>query len=138
MPYGIVRRRSQYCVIKLDTGGSVPGGCHVRRQDAVSHLRALEANVEDAHKRLTRRELEISRLLIAGLSDMEIAKALNLTPRTVGTHVTNINEKLTINSRSGLFMSLLVLGYLTLSDITILQKEALAVRKQICIEVSGP
>lgn len=33
------------CVVKADTGAAVPGGCHKNRQDALDHLRALEANV---------------------------------------------------------------------------------------------
>jgi DNA-binding CsgD family transcriptional regulator len=136
MPYGIVRRRSQYCVIKLDTGGPVPGGCHARRSDAVAHLRALVVNVEDAQKKLTKREVEIARLLVAGLTDSEICQALCLATGTVRTHVVNINEKLAINNRSGIFLMMLLRGYLGLGDISLLQKEAVETRKRICIEVS--
>ena len=35
------------CVVK-ESGESIPGGCHKTHDEAVSHLRALEANVKDS------------------------------------------------------------------------------------------
>lgn len=46
MPYAIRGN----CVVNKDTGKPVPGGCHKDHASAVSHLRALEANVKDAGK----------------------------------------------------------------------------------------
>jgi len=49
---------------------------------------------------LTRRELEVLRLLSAGMTKPEIATALFLSPRTVHTHVVHIYEKTGCSSRA--------------------------------------
>jgi predicted ATPase/DNA-binding CsgD family transcriptional regulator len=48
---------------------------------------------------LTARELEILSLLARRQTDREIAEALSLSPRTVGTHVGNVLGKLGVGSR---------------------------------------
>jgi non-specific serine/threonine protein kinase len=49
---------------------------------------------------LTRREAEVLRLLAEGRSDREIAAALFISPKTVGTHVSNLLGKLGVPSRA--------------------------------------
>jgi non-specific serine/threonine protein kinase len=49
---------------------------------------------------LTTRELDVLRLLARGLSDREIAEALDISRRTVGGHVTHLLGKLDVTSRS--------------------------------------
>lgn len=49
---------------------------------------------------LTRREIEVLRLLARGLSDKDIAEQLSISPRTAMTHVSNILAKLKVNRRS--------------------------------------
>jgi DNA-binding CsgD family transcriptional regulator len=49
---------------------------------------------------LTPREIEVLRLVSAGLSDVQIADQLVLSPRTINTHLTSIYSKLGVNSRS--------------------------------------
>ncbi len=49
---------------------------------------------------LTPRELDVLGLIIEGRSNREIAEALFVSPRTVGTHVTGILSKLNVNSRT--------------------------------------
>jgi DNA-binding NarL/FixJ family response regulator len=48
---------------------------------------------------LTPRELEVLELLADGLPNAEIAKRLFISPKTVGTHVAHIYEKLGVRSR---------------------------------------
>jgi DNA-binding NarL/FixJ family response regulator len=48
---------------------------------------------------LTRRELEVLRLLVERRTDKEIAAALVVSPRTVMTHVASILDKLGVASR---------------------------------------
>ncbi len=49
---------------------------------------------------LTRREIEVLRLLPQGLSNPQIAEALFISPRTVQTHVKHIFAKLGVNTRA--------------------------------------
>ena len=49
---------------------------------------------------LTERELEVLTLVADGLTDREVAKALDISPRTVGRHVGNILDKLEVRNRS--------------------------------------
>jgi non-specific serine/threonine protein kinase len=48
---------------------------------------------------LTNRQLEIARLIAADLTNRQIADRLFLSERTVETHITNILNKLGLNSR---------------------------------------
>ena len=48
---------------------------------------------------LTKREIEILRLVAQGLSDAQVAERLVLSPRTVNAHLTSIYNKLGVNSR---------------------------------------
>jgi predicted ATPase/DNA-binding CsgD family transcriptional regulator/class 3 adenylate cyclase len=52
------------------------------------------------HTSLTARESEILRLLSQGLTDIQIAETLFISPRTVNAHLTSIYGKLGVNSRS--------------------------------------
>ena len=49
---------------------------------------------------LTAREVEVLRLLASGLTDLQIAEKLVLSPRTVHAHTSSIYSKLGVNSRS--------------------------------------
>ncbi len=49
---------------------------------------------------LTEREVEVLRLVAAGLTDLQVAEKLVLSPRTVHTHISSIYSKLAITSRS--------------------------------------
>lgn len=52
------------------------------------------------HESLTRRELEILRLVAAGYRDKQIALGLRLSPRTVKSHIANALSKMAVHSRS--------------------------------------
>jgi DNA-binding NarL/FixJ family response regulator len=54
-----------------------------------------------AHSALTTRELEVLRLVAAGLTNAQVAQQLRITPRTVNAHLTAIYSKLDVSSRSG-------------------------------------
>jgi DNA-binding NarL/FixJ family response regulator len=49
---------------------------------------------------LTPREVEVLRLVAAGMTTARIAKELFLSPRTVDTHLSSIYHKLGVSSRS--------------------------------------
>jgi len=50
---------------------------------------------------LTAREVEVLRLLAQGLTDVQIADQMVISPRTVNTHLTSIYGKIQVSSRSG-------------------------------------
>ena len=49
---------------------------------------------------LTAREVEVLRLLAGGMTDLQIAEKLVLSPRTVHAHISSIYSKLGVTSRS--------------------------------------
>jgi DNA-binding NarL/FixJ family response regulator len=59
------------------------------------------AGAQSAQGGLTRREVEVVRLVALGRSNREIAQELFLSPRTVEMHVDSILAKLDCRSRSG-------------------------------------
>jgi two-component system response regulator DegU len=69
--------------------------------------RAVEDN--DAIKTLTRREMEILRLVAEGLTNEEIGKKIFISEKTVKTHLTNIFDKLKVNNRFK--AALLIMGH---------------------------
>ena len=59
--------------------------------------RGREQMIEDM--RMTRREREAIELIGEGLSNKEIAMRLNVSTRTVKSHVRNVMEKLALHTR---------------------------------------
>jgi DNA-binding NarL/FixJ family response regulator len=59
-----------------------------------------EIRAPESPEKLTDREIEVLRLLAAGLSNKEIARELTIGEKTVKTHVSNILSKLNLLSRT--------------------------------------
>ncbi|MGH8546474.1 MAG: response regulator [Gammaproteobacteria bacterium] len=57
------------------------------------------ATTNDAVKDLTKRELEILKLVAEGLTNEEIGRRIFISEKTVKTHLTNIFDKLKVNNR---------------------------------------
>jgi DNA-binding CsgD family transcriptional regulator len=77
------------------------------RVGAVAELERLERRASSPSPkavivRLTSREEQVARLVVAGLSSREVAERLKIASRTVETHLANAYEKLQISSRSEL------------------------------------
>lgn len=62
--------------------------------------KAMADPADPALATLTRREYEVLRRLVDGLTDHEIAEALTLSPRTVEAHVSSILHKLGARNRA--------------------------------------
>jgi DNA-binding NarL/FixJ family response regulator len=67
---------------------------------AMGQIDPVVAPQEDsAVESLTRRELEILRLVAEGMTNDEIGKKIFISEKTVKTHLTNIFDKLKVNNR---------------------------------------
>jgi DNA-binding CsgD family transcriptional regulator len=80
-------------------------GARWRRERAIETLRSLRGRGEKAAAALlgpaslTKREREVARLAVQGLTAKEIAKQLILGPRTVEGHLANVYAKLGVRSK---------------------------------------
>jgi two-component system, LuxR family, response regulator FixJ len=85
-------------------------------QNAVrQHVRSRERHQADRHAReryaqLSERECEVLALIVTGLTNKEIGRALSLSPRTVETHRANLFAKLEIQSLAQLIRQYAVLA----------------------------
>jgi len=66
---------------------------------AQTHAREPAPQLDDSINALTKRELEILRLVAEGLTNEEIGKKIFISEKTVKTHLTNIFDKLKVNNR---------------------------------------
>ena len=65
------------------------------------NAKRIEKNVdENKIDDLTKRELEVLKLLAVGMYNKEIAEKLNISERTVKNHVSNIFKKLEVTDRT--------------------------------------
>ena len=55
--------------------------------------------IDESIRTLTKREMEILRLVAEGLTNEEIGKKIFISEKTVKTHLTNIFDKLKVNNR---------------------------------------
>ncbi|ALG08025.1 helix-turn-helix transcriptional regulator [Kibdelosporangium phytohabitans] len=74
---------------------SVQRAAGIRRAPRVAHKKATHG-----WESLTPTESKIAALVVEGLTNRQIAARLFLSPRTVGTHVSHILNKLGVNSRT--------------------------------------
>jgi DNA-binding response OmpR family regulator len=69
--------------------------------ELLARVRSLLRRNDNGHAvRLTNRELAVMRLLAEGLGHIEIGRRLVISPKTVGTHVEHIYEKLGVHNRT--------------------------------------
>ena len=82
----------------------LPGAGHLFYQGewpaALAALTAALGMQTGAGPHLTRRELEVARLVAAGLTNHAVASRMSIAPRTAETHVENIRRKLGVRSRA--------------------------------------
>jgi two-component system response regulator DegU len=71
----------------------------IAQAQAQSQIRDPAPQINDSIKALTKRELEILRLVAEGLTNEEIGKKIFISEKTVKTHLTNIFDKLKVNNR---------------------------------------
>ena len=74
------------------------GGVHISEAAAAQLVGAAAGGDVPRHTRLSNREFEVFRLLVAGRGPTEIAEQLHLSVKTVSTHKTRILEKMGMES----------------------------------------
>ena len=77
------------------------GGVHIS-EAAAAQLVGTQQSDAAPHTRLSNREFEVFRLLVAGRGPTEIAGQLHLSVKTVSTHKTRILEKMSMDSTAEL------------------------------------
>jgi DNA-binding CsgD family transcriptional regulator len=95
-PTRLVRVPGERCLVRQRTGAAAP---------TVACPPATEASTAASqppvgHRRLTEREVEVLRLIAAGLSNREMAVALCRSERTVERHLENIYRKIGAHSKA--------------------------------------
>jgi DNA-binding NarL/FixJ family response regulator len=83
---------------------------HVLR--GLDRMRSQAIDTHETPERLTKRELEVLRLLAGGYSNREIAEALGTVEGTVKNHASSILAKLGVRDRTRAVLKALELGYL--------------------------
>jgi DNA-binding NarL/FixJ family response regulator len=83
---------------------------HVLR--GLDRMRTQSTEAHETPERLTKRELEVLRLLAGGYSNREIADALGTVEGTVKNHASSILAKLGVRDRTRAVLKALELGYL--------------------------
>jgi two-component system, NarL family, response regulator LiaR len=83
----------------------------------LGHVTLRPASSDGDAKRPTERELEVLRSAARGRSNKEIAGLLELSPRTVQTHLANVFAKLGVASRTGAVVEALRRGWFELEDL---------------------
>ncbi|MFC1972671.1 LuxR C-terminal-related transcriptional regulator, partial [Chloroflexota bacterium] len=71
----------------------------------------------DAREKLTVRQFEVLRMAAKGLSNADIAQALNISLRTVKSYLVEVFSKLGVSSRTEAVITVLRAGILTLDDL---------------------
>jgi DNA-binding CsgD family transcriptional regulator len=80
-----------------------------RRNERIgARLEALRMGVPDAAGSLTKREFEVLRLVVEGLSSVQIAAQLGIRPVTARNYVARVLDRLGVSSRSSALMRYLV------------------------------
>ncbi|WP_339634973.1 AroM family protein [uncultured Sneathiella sp.] len=69
----------------------------------------IAVRMSQAYPQLTRREIEVAENVVAGLSNKEIARVLDISHRTVEIHRGRVMKKLGVTTVSGLIRQVLVL-----------------------------
>ena len=88
----------------------------IARKVVSRFARAGEKGWESGVDQLTERELEVLKLAAKGMTNMDIARELSLSVRTVQNHLSNVFSKMGVGSRTEAVLHALRKGWLSLKD----------------------
>ena len=84
--------------------------------ELIARVPTPQAKGADGAVELTSREVDVLRAIARGMSSKEIGRDLNISRRSVETHLTNLYRKLNVTSRGQAVRSALKLGLLETGD----------------------
>ena len=88
-------------VLLLDINMPRKNGLEVLQTLKSSKSKMIEKNRDEGKiESLTKRELEVLKLLAVGMYNKEVAEKLNISERTVKNHVSNIFKKIEVTDRT--------------------------------------
>ncbi|MDD3593576.1 MAG: response regulator transcription factor [Candidatus Gastranaerophilales bacterium] len=90
-------------VIKTVNEGAIwfdPNIAHLIKNKSVGSKFNSKKEFKENHANLTEREYEVLKLIVDGMSNMEIAKTLNISEHTAKAHVCNIIQKMLVDDRT--------------------------------------
>ena len=93
---------------------TLPPDVQKRLKRFISKKRKVQSvqEIEEDDEGLTRRELDVMKLLMQGHSNKEIARRLIISERTVQTHLSNIFAKMGVASRTEAVLAALRDGWM--------------------------
>lgn len=68
--------------------------------NVIPNIQISRQNFKSSHANLTAREYEVLKLVVEGMSNQQIANALNISEHTSKAHVCNIIQKLVVDDRT--------------------------------------
>jgi DNA-binding NarL/FixJ family response regulator len=102
--FGVLSSGARGYVLKEEALDAIIDAIRISSRGGIWLSRRVQEKVMRRRAReevpLTRKELEVLRLIASGLSNKEIARELDITERTVRFHVGNILSKLWVSSRT--------------------------------------
>jgi len=75
---------------------------YTRMVDRIRKTSPLDKEQSILYNKLTEREIEVTRLIVQGKNNKQIAQELYISESTVKNHISNIMDKLSIKSRTEL------------------------------------
>lgn len=97
---GYVLKDSELSVLKAAIFTVFEGDTYIQPSLAPLLKEKLEEPVQNIDEALTRREVEVLKLLAEGLYNKEIAYKLDISEKTVKNHVSNIFKKIDVSDRT--------------------------------------
>ena len=92
------------------------GSVQVPERAAAAAAQPKAGNAQNSVERLTNRQREVLRLMASGNGNSQIARILEISPRTVELHRANVMHKLGLTSQSAMVRYALAHGLISMDD----------------------
>ena len=97
---GYVLKDSELAVLRKAIFSVYYGENYIQPSLAPLLMKRLDSSVDENEEGLTKREMEVLKLIAEGLFNKEIADKLSISEKTVKNHVSNIFRKINVSDRT--------------------------------------